>query len=154
MRVVQVNGSTQRVSLALAQMGQPKPGPGQILIKVHAAGVTTTELKWYPTPHMPSGQHRAHAIPGYELSGVVTELGEGASGFALGEEVFGMNDWFQYSAMAEYCLTSPWSISSKPERLTHVGAAAELIDEDRLKLFVKGLLPLERAADAFAGVVE
>jgi NADPH:quinone reductase-like Zn-dependent oxidoreductase len=94
-----------------------------MLIKVHAAGVTTTELIWYPSTHTASGQERLRAIPGHEFSGVVAGLGEGVSGFDVGQPVFGMNDWFQEGAMAEYCTTLPWSIAGKPACLTHAEAA-------------------------------
>jgi NADPH:quinone reductase-like Zn-dependent oxidoreductase len=51
-------------------------------------------------------------------------LGEETNGFDIGQEVYGMNDWFADGAMAEYCLTSPTSLAPKPPSLTHVEAAA------------------------------
>ena len=123
MKAVQVTRSGEEVKLSLAEVDEPAAGPGQILVAVHAAGVTPSELTWYPTTHTPSGEARRHAIPGHEFSGVITRLGQGVSGFTVGEPVYGMNDWFQDGATAEYCLTTPWSIATKPDRLTHVEAA-------------------------------
>jgi NADPH:quinone reductase-like Zn-dependent oxidoreductase len=103
---------------------EPVPGPGQILIQVHAAGVTPTELLWYPTFHQKDGAEREGAVPGHEFSGVVAALGEAVDAFSVGEEVYGMNDWFADGATAECCLTLPSCIATKPRRLTHVEAAA------------------------------
>jgi NADPH:quinone reductase-like Zn-dependent oxidoreductase len=123
MKAIQANESEQGLTLSIAEVERPEPGPGQLLIRVHAVGVTTTELNWYPTTHTPSGQKRLHAIPGHEFSGVIAKLGQGTSGFVSGQEIYGMNDWFQDGATAAYCLASPWSIAGKPASLTHIEAA-------------------------------
>jgi NADPH:quinone reductase-like Zn-dependent oxidoreductase len=102
---------------------QPQPGPGEILVRVFAAGVTPSELGWYSTTNTRSGTPRTGAIPGHEFSGVVAAVGEGADGFAPGQEVYGMNDWFADGAVADYCVTVPESVAEKPVRLTHVEAA-------------------------------
>ena len=51
-------------------------------------------------------------------------LGEDAAGFDIGQEVYGMNDWFADGAMAEFCITQPSSIARKPSSLTHIEAAS------------------------------
>jgi NADPH:quinone reductase-like Zn-dependent oxidoreductase len=103
---------------------RPRPNPGEVLVCVSAAGVTPTELLWYPTLHTKTGEPRSHAIPGHEFSGIIASVGEHAVGFEPGQEVFGMNDWFSEGALAEYCLTQPSAIALKPSRLTHAEAAA------------------------------
>ena len=123
MKAIQIARSSPEIALELAELDGPRPGPDQILVKVHAAGVTTTELAWYPSTHTTSGQERLRAIPGHEFSGTVAALGEGVREFQIGQPVFGMNDWFQEGAMAEYCLALPWSIAAMPVCLTHVQAA-------------------------------
>ena len=102
----------------------PSPGAGEILIQVHAAGVTPTELIWYPTTHTKSGDPRTAAVPCHEFSGVVAALGDSASGFRVGDKVFGMNDWFAEGALAEYCVTVPSSVALVPEHLSHAKAAS------------------------------
>ncbi|MBA3914283.1 MAG: NADP-dependent oxidoreductase [Acidobacteriales bacterium] len=123
MRAFQVEDLAQGAPLSLTKVPVPAPGSGQVLIKVHAAGATPTELLWYPTSHQENGAGRRHAIPGHEFSGTVAGLGKGVSGFAPGDEVYGMNDWYWEGATAEYCLTTPSSIALKPKSLTHVEAA-------------------------------
>lgn len=102
----------------------PSPAPNEILIRIHAAGVTPSELQWYPTTHTKSGTPRANVVPSHELSGVIEALGEKVANFKVGQEVFGMNDWFADGATAEYCLTDPTSIALKPGKLTHIEAAS------------------------------
>jgi len=107
-----------------ADVAKPVPGKGEILIQVRAAGVTPTELAWYPTSHQKDGSVRTRAVPGHEFSGTVVQLGAGVEGILPGDEVFGMSDWFLDGATAEYCVTAPSSIAPKPARLTHAEAAA------------------------------
>jgi NADPH:quinone reductase-like Zn-dependent oxidoreductase len=102
MRAMQVVDSGVGLTLIAADVQKPKPGNGEVLVEVHAAGVTTTELGWYPTTNQKSGEPRVHAIPGHEFSGVIAEVGEGAGGFEIGQEVYGFNDWFENGATAEF----------------------------------------------------
>ncbi len=100
------------------------PGANEVLVQVYAAGVTPTELLWYPTSHNKDGSERTGAIPGHEFSGVITALGAAVNGYSIGDEVFGMNDWFADGATAEYCVADTSGIARKPASLTHAEAAA------------------------------
>jgi NADPH:quinone reductase-like Zn-dependent oxidoreductase len=103
---------------------QPQPGPGEVLVRIQAAGVTPTELSWSPTSHNKSGGIRLGAVPGHEFSGVVAAVGAGVSSDEIGREVFGMNDWYSDGALAAYC-TAPFSaVVPKPRNLTHAEAAS------------------------------
>ena len=123
MRAFQLKDSAVTVAVSLNEVPTPDPDPGQLLIKVHAAGVIPTELLWYPTKHRENGDPRLHAIPSHEFSGTVAKIADGQAGFAAGDEVYGMNNWFWEGAAAEYCLTVPSSIAIKPKSLTHIEAA-------------------------------
>jgi NADPH:quinone reductase-like Zn-dependent oxidoreductase len=112
------------MTLAEVDIPQPVPGPGEVLVQVRAAGVIHTELGWYPTTHTKTGETRRGAVPGHEFSGVVAAMGEGVTGVDVGQEIYGMNDWFADGATAEYCLTLPGSIAAKPKSLTHIEAAS------------------------------
>jgi len=114
-----VNDVKQGPVLIGGTIPEPRPAEGELLIRVRAAGVTPTELVWYPTTHTKDGEVRTGAVPGHEFSGVIAELGSGVNGFKVGEEVYGMNDWFEDGATAEFCLTQPQSIALKPKSLTH-----------------------------------
>jgi NADPH:quinone reductase-like Zn-dependent oxidoreductase len=91
---------------------------------VYAAGVTPTELLWYPTSHTRSGERRDRAVPGHEFSGVIAASGKDVTDIAAGQEVYGLNDWFADGALAEYCITQPSFVAPKPSHLTHVEAAS------------------------------
>jgi NADPH:quinone reductase-like Zn-dependent oxidoreductase len=123
MKAMQVQTTSQGPVLRPAQVSQPATGPSEVLIRVHAAGVTPTELGWYPTSHTRSGTPRLNAIPGHEFSGTVAALGQEVKDFAVGQEVYGMNDWFADGATAGFCLTIASSIAPKPVTLTHEEAA-------------------------------
>jgi NADPH:quinone reductase-like Zn-dependent oxidoreductase len=123
MRAMQVNNSGQGPALIETDLPQPEPGEGELLISVRAVGVTHTELNWYPTTRAKDGTPRKSAVPGHEFSGVVAALGKNTKGFEVGQEIYGMSDWFIDGATAEFCLTQPQSIAPKPVTLTHEAAA-------------------------------
>jgi NADPH:quinone reductase-like Zn-dependent oxidoreductase len=124
MKTMRLSDSAQPPVLVEETVPQPQPRRGELLVRVYAAGVTPTELLWYPTTHSKNGERRSHAVPGHEFSGVIAAVGEDTIGFEIGQEVYGMNDWFADGALAEYCITQPTSVAQKPPSLTHVEAAA------------------------------
>jgi NADPH:quinone reductase-like Zn-dependent oxidoreductase len=103
---------------------QPVPGEGEVLVRVYATGVTHAELDWEPTTRTKAGEVRTGAVPGHEFSGVVAAAGGGVTNFAVGQEIYGMNDWYADGATAEFCVTQVSSIADKPKKLTHVEAAS------------------------------
>src|SRR3954471_13705385 len=91
--------------LGTAEVARPAPRPGEVLVRVRAAGVTPTELLWVPTRTTREGTPRPFpVIPGHEFSGEVVALGPGVSDVAVGDAVYGMNDWFADGAQAEFCI--------------------------------------------------
>src|SRR5262249_36367809 len=119
MKALQVNKADGGPVLILAEVQKPDAGFGEILVHVHAAGVTPTELLWYPTTHTKSGTARMRTVPGHEFSGVITAIGRDVQGFEVGDEIYGMNDWFADGATAEFCITLPQNIARKPAPLSH-----------------------------------
>jgi NADPH:quinone reductase-like Zn-dependent oxidoreductase len=105
----------------------PKPvlKNGNVLLQVYAAAVTPTEFAWYPTFHTPEGGTRPFPIIlGHEFSGVVTAVGSTESErLRVGDQVYGMNDWFIDGAQAEYCVTLASSVAPKPVTVSHTQAA-------------------------------
>ncbi|MFF0343448.1 NADP-dependent oxidoreductase [Kribbella sp. NPDC004875] len=98
--------------LKVADRPEPHAGPGQVRIKVHAAGVNPFDFKvrrgWtrdFADPVLP-------AIPGFEVAGVVDEAGDGAE-FAVGDEVVG---WSEGGAYAEFALGG--NVARKPAGLS------------------------------------
>jgi propanol-preferring alcohol dehydrogenase len=71
-------------ALALTEVTTPRPGAGQVLVRVSACAVCRTDLHIIdgelPDPKLP-------LIPGHEIVGVVTATGEGADHFSIGDRV-------------------------------------------------------------------
>jgi alcohol dehydrogenase, propanol-preferring len=70
--------------LRKAELPMPKPGPGQVLIRVRACAVCRTDL------HVVDGeltQPKLPLIPGHEIVGIVEEKGEGAERYEIGDRV-------------------------------------------------------------------
>ena len=123
MKAMRLVGSSESPQLVEASIPQPQPGPGEVLIRVAAAGTIRTELGWYPNTHDKSGAARQNAVPAHEFAGTVAALGEGVTDLTLGQHVYGMNDWFAEGALAEYCLTTPDAIAPAPRTLKPAEAA-------------------------------
>jgi NADPH:quinone reductase-like Zn-dependent oxidoreductase len=95
-----------------------------VLIKVNATTVMPTEFEWFTTFSTPSGEARPFPIVmGHEFSGVVASMGSNVEGFGVGEEVYGLNDWFINGAQAEYCVVAGSALARKPKTIDHVRSA-------------------------------
>jgi NADPH:quinone reductase-like Zn-dependent oxidoreductase len=122
-KAIRWNDSLQDPQFSEEELRQPQPESDEVTIQVFAAGITPSELHWYPTSHGRNGEARRNAVPGHELSGVIAAIGENAKGFAIGDEIYGMNDWFSDGALAEYCVSRPDWIAPKPKNLSYEEAA-------------------------------
>src|SRR3954447_12779876 len=90
-------------AFASEEAPQPRPGEGEVLVRVHAAGVIQTELGWVPTWTTRAGQPRPlPVIPGHEFSGEIAALGAGVRDVGVGDLVYGLIDWYGDGASAEY----------------------------------------------------
>lgn len=124
MKAIRVHARGGPELLVLEEAPSPRPGPGEVLIDVHAAGVTPTELEWVPTWSTPEGSPRPlPVIPGHEVSGVIAALGAGVGDLAVGDHVYGMNDWFRDGTQAEQCLARALDVAAKPRTVDHAAAA-------------------------------
>jgi NADPH:quinone reductase-like Zn-dependent oxidoreductase len=104
---------------------QPRPGEGEVLVRVHAAGVIHTELSWVPTWTTRAGEPRPlPVIPGHEFSGEIAALGAEVRDVGVGDLVYGLNDWYRDGASAENCVARVTDLARKPSSVDHVYAAA------------------------------
>src|SRR5919204_1714373 len=124
MKAIRLHARGGPESLRFEDAPTPRPGAGEVLVRVRAAAVTPTELLWVPTWSMRDGGPRPLlVIPRHEFSGEVATLGEGVTAVGVGEAVYGMNDWFADGAQGEYCLARPADIARKPASVDHAHAA-------------------------------
>jgi NADPH:quinone reductase-like Zn-dependent oxidoreductase len=98
----------------------PKPGPGEVLVRVQAASVNPIDWK------LRSGAAKARfpltlpAILGRDVAGTVRELGEGVKDFAAGDRVFALAN----RTYAELCIVKASELSRIPDKLDMTTAAA------------------------------
>lgn len=106
-------------ALTLADVPTPRPGPGEVLVEVVAAGVNRADLMqrqgFYPPPPGES------ELPGLEVSGRVAGLGSGATGFGIGDAVCGLLAGGGY---AEYVTVPVGQLLPVPAGVGLVEAAA------------------------------
>ncbi|KAA9005970.1 NADP-dependent oxidoreductase [Histidinibacterium aquaticum] len=68
----------------------PEPGPGEMLVRTHAAGVNPVDYKIRAGEFPPVGEDKLPLVPGGEVSGVVDAVGEGVESFNAGATVHAM----------------------------------------------------------------
>ncbi len=97
----------------------PTPGAGEVLVKVLAASVN------FPDLLMTKGEYQFKPplpfTPGLDLSGEIAALGEGVTGWKVGDAVVG---GARLGGFAEYTVMDPRALKPKPARLSHGQAAA------------------------------
>ena len=102
----------------------PQPGPGEVLVRVYATGITKGELSWDETYQNPGGTPRIPSIPGHEVSGVIADLNSNPDGLQVGEEVYGRIDFSHDGAASEFAAVPATNLAAKPKSLDHPHAAA------------------------------
>lgn len=115
MRAVRYDGFGGTAVLHVDEVDVPEPGPGEVLVKVAAAGINPGEASvregvfaqvWPST--FPSGQ-------GSDLAGTVVELGEGVDSVALGDEVIGWTD--ERASQADFAIVTVGNLTPRPAEL-------------------------------------
>ena len=124
MRAVRAHARGGAEQLRFEDVPRPDPRAGEALIRVHAAGITPTELEWAETWVDRQGHDRTPMIPSHEFSGVVEELGHGVTHVVAGEEVYGLVPFDNDGAAADYVTVRARDLAPKPVQLDHVRAAA------------------------------
>jgi NADPH:quinone reductase-like Zn-dependent oxidoreductase len=124
MRAVRAHVRGGAEQLRLDVVPRPEPRAGEALVRVHAAGITPTELGWPETWVDREGHDRTPIIPSHEVSGVVEELGHGVTHVVAGEEVYGLVPFENDGAAAEYVAMRARDLAPKPATLDDGRAAA------------------------------
>lgn len=123
MKAIRLHQAIGAEGLVYEEAPEPKPAIGDVLVKVHACGITPTELDW-PIWEDRAGHERDALIPAQEFSGVVVALGFGTAGVSVGDEVYGLIMAYWDGAAAEYISIEARDVAPKPRTLDHVHAAA------------------------------
>jgi NADPH:quinone reductase-like Zn-dependent oxidoreductase len=111
--------------LVVEEAPLPTLGSGDVLIRVHASGVSPSELGWDRTwVHQDGAARTPPIVPGHEVSGVVEGVEAGAAGIAVGDNVFGLIDFHRDGADAEFVAVRADEVAPKPATVTHAQTAA------------------------------
>lgn len=131
MRAVRIHEFGGPEALSYDEVPVPRPEPGEVLIRVHAAALNPPD--WYMREGMPGVPPEMlppmdlPLILGTDVSGVVADVAADVEGFAAGDEVFGMLRFptsLQSSAYAEYVTAPASDLAPKPAGIDHAQAAA------------------------------
>ncbi len=116
MRAVRLHAPGGPEGLRVEEIATPGPGPGEVLVRVHAAAITRDELEW-PVDRLP-------ATPSYELSGVVVAAADGVGAPAIGAQVYGLTGFDRDGVAAEYATVRADVLVRRPRTLNHVESAS------------------------------
>ena len=100
----------------------PTPLPGELLVQVRAAGVNPVDWKIRSGLYGSADAADLPAVLGFEVAGVVREVGADAGGFAVGDEVFGSVAPGS-GGYAEYTLLTAGATAAKPPQVSFTDAA-------------------------------
>ncbi|MET9541660.1 NADP-dependent oxidoreductase [Streptomyces sp. NPDC006553] len=110
--------------LRLVETRRPEPGRGEILVRVHAAGVNPADWKTRERGVFADGTRPPFTL-GFDVAGVVEQVGDGVTLFQAGDDVFGMPRFpHPAGAYAEYVAAPARHFAPRPRGLTHVQAGA------------------------------
>jgi len=90
--------------LTSSEVPRPVPSSTELLIRIHAASVTRGDVVMRKMPKLVARLfgETPKSVPGYEYAGVVEELGAEATGFSVGDRVFGTTSGLAQGSYAEY----------------------------------------------------
>jgi NADPH:quinone reductase-like Zn-dependent oxidoreductase len=124
MKALRISGYGGRDALEIVDVPRPDPGPGDVLVEVHAASVNPIDWKIregymksfvdIPMPH----------VMGRDVSGVVFAVGDGVESLSAGDAVYGSATATRDGTHAEYVAIPATMLARKPKRIDHVEAAS------------------------------
>jgi NADPH:quinone reductase-like Zn-dependent oxidoreductase len=124
MKAVRIHGYGGIDALNYEDAPRPTPGPGEVLIRVHATTVNPFDCA-ARAGYMDSWFHYTFPlILGTDVSGAIEEVGEGVTGFTPGDAVYGRTGVFRDGGNAEYAVAFASDVAMKPESLDHIHSAA------------------------------
>jgi NADPH:quinone reductase-like Zn-dependent oxidoreductase len=109
--------------LRYGEAPDPTAGPGEVVVDIHAASVNAADYK----VRLGGGRYSLSRFPhilGRDFSGVVSTVGAGVTDFTVGDAVFGVTDQGIEGVYAEKIAIKAAIIAKKPDRLSHLEAAA------------------------------
>lgn len=123
MRAFVLTGYGGPETAELREVPKPRPGTGEVLIRVHAAGLNPVDYKTRQGTLRIVQRYPLPAIMGNELAGIVDERGPGATAFAEGDRVFARMPKATMGAFADYAIVPEDHLAAIPATLDFETAA-------------------------------
>ncbi|GAA1851258.1 NADP-dependent oxidoreductase [Microlunatus capsulatus] len=121
MRALQYTAFGGPEVLAVVDAPEPHAGPGQVRVRVRAAGLNPLDWKIRRGLMSQGRPLEGPGRSGFEAAGVVDEVGEGVTGTAVGDDVFGLGE----ATHAELALLDAWA--AKPAAVDWAVAAGSAV---------------------------
>jgi NADPH:quinone reductase-like Zn-dependent oxidoreductase len=121
MRAIQIHSYGGPEQLKLEETPRPAPEAGEVLVRVHAAGVNPIDWQIFQGLMKDRQPVTFPFIPGIEVAGVVEEVGPGVTADLIGQAILGQ---IAAGAYAEYALVHVEALALKPKTLSFIEAAA------------------------------
>ena len=121
MKAIAMSGVGGPEVLRLVDVPKPTAGPNELVVRVRAAGVNPIDYKLRKTGALGVG---AGTILGYDVAGIVEEIGPGVTDFKPGDRVFYSPDFSLPGAYAEFHLVHSRLVAAMPSNLSFEQAAA------------------------------
>ena len=128
MKAVSIYGYGGPSVLHYEDAPKPHPGTGEVLVRVHAAGVNPIDWKIREGELKGLLAHTFPLILGWDVSGTVEALGAGVLRFKVGDEVYSRPDILRDGAYAEFVVIRESEVALKPKAIDHIHAAAMPLD--------------------------
>lgn len=122
--IVVTDEAAGTAGMTLEERPEPTPAINDVIVEIHAAGFVATELAWPSTWTDRQDRDRTPTIPGHELAGIVTSLGYGTTGLAVGQRVFGLADWHRDGTLAQYVAMEARNLAPLPGDVDFTVAAS------------------------------
>jgi NADPH:quinone reductase-like Zn-dependent oxidoreductase len=128
MKAVQIHQYGEPAVLQLDEIAPPEPAAGEVLVRVHAAAVNPVDLKTRTGTAGLAARYGTDNFPmilGWDISGVIEQIGADVSAFQPGDAVYGMPRFPELAAAyAEYVTAPAGELAHKPASIDHLQAAA------------------------------
>jgi NADPH:quinone reductase-like Zn-dependent oxidoreductase len=145
--------------LRYGDLPDPVAAPGEVVVDVAAASVNAADWKFRGGEYTRHAETKFPLVPGRDFSGTVSALGSGVDDLKVGDAVFGVLEPGKEGTYCEKIAIRAAVVAKKPERLSHVNAAALALTgltainavEDTLKLQRGETILIQGGAGGVAG---
>ncbi len=109
--------------IVVAEMPTPQPGPGEVLVRLHASGISPSDYK--KRGNTKAGMEFPRIVPHSDGAGVVAALGAGVAQRAVGQRVWVFNGQWErpFGTAAEYIALPAFQVRPLPDSLSFIAGA-------------------------------